>query len=179
LSGRKAFTVDAGSRIEECLAIVKSKLGEGFDHLCNIRILEIYKYPVLGWVVTLRPSLRQGEEGRMIVDARSIFFSQTVEEREAVLSTGLSLTPDTDYLDAQIYEDTIGKDEKVVGVLPSWPNTYYVTGHVNGIAFSLGVHINPNNEELVELLLKAYLDWLKGPEVRKFKDKLAKPEKQA
>jgi hypothetical protein len=176
LSGQKVFTVDAGSRIEECLAIVKSSLGEGFDHLCNIRIQEIDKYPVLGWVVTLRPSLRQGEEGKMIVNARPIFFSQTVEERDAVLFTELSLTSDKDYLDAQIYEDTIDKDEKVVGVLPSWPNTYYVTGHVNGIAFSLGVHINPSNEELIELLLKAYLDWLKGPEVRRFKDKLAEPK---
>ena len=156
MSGRKVFT------------IVKSNLGEGFDHLCNIRILEIYKYPVLGWVVTLHPSLRQGEEGKMIVDARPIFFSQSVEEREAILFTSLSLTSDKDYLDAQIYEDTIDKDEKAVGVLPSWPNMYYVVGYVNDIAFVLGVHVNPDDKELVELLLRAYLDWLKGPEVRKF-----------
>jgi hypothetical protein len=71
--------------------------------------------------------------------------------------------------------DTVDGDEKVIGVLPAWPGTYYVTGHVNGIPFSLGVHLNPDSKGMVELLLKTYLAWLGSPEAGKLKDKLAKP----
>jgi hypothetical protein len=33
-----------------------------------------------------------------------------------------------------------------------------------------------DSREMVELLLKTYLGWLRSPEARKLKDKLAKPE---
>ncbi len=175
MGGRATFTVDIGPYVGECLAVVRESLGGGFEHLCDIKTVGVHSYPVLGWIVALRPSLREGERGKMIVDARPIFLTQSVEGREAVLLASLGLAPDTGYLDAQTYADTIDGDEKVVGVLPAWPGTYYVAGHVNGIAFSLGVHLNPDDEGLVRRLLKAYLDWLKGPEARKLKDKLAKP----
>jgi hypothetical protein len=179
LGGRATFTVDISPYIRECLATVRNSLGEGFDHLCDVKTVDIYSYPVLGWIVTLRPSPRQGEEGKMVVGVKPLFLSVSVEGRDAVLSTSLGVAPDTENLDVQTHVDTIGGDERVIGVLPAWPNTYYVTGRVNDIAFSLGVHANPDDERLAERLLKAYLDWLGSPEARKLKDKLAKPENRA
>jgi hypothetical protein len=181
LSGRKVFTVDAGSRIEECLAIVKSNLGEGFDHLCNIKILKVYKYPVLGWIVTTVPfHPSTGRRGK-IVSARPVILRLgDIELRQADMDINLAYVPDySGELNALNPDYALDKDENVIGVLPSWPNTYYVVGYVNNVAFVLGVHVNPDDKELVELLLRAYLDWLKESEVREFKDKLAKPEKQA
>jgi hypothetical protein len=78
-------------------------------------------------------------------------------------------------LDALNPDCELGEDEKVIGVLPSWSNTYYVVGYVNDIAFVLGIHVNPDGGKLMERLLKAYLDWLKDPEAGKLKDKPAKP----
>jgi hypothetical protein len=175
LGGRASFTVDVGPYVKECLAAVRNSLGGGFDHLCDVKTVDVYSYPVLGWIVTLRPSPGQGEKGKMIVDVKPVFLSVGVEGRDVVLSTGLGVAPDTENLDVQTRVDTIDGGEEVIGVLPAWPNTYYVAGHVNGIAFSLGVHVNPDDEGLVRRLLKAYIDWLKGPEARKLKDKLAKP----
>jgi hypothetical protein len=176
LGGRAPFTVDIGPYVGECLAVVRENLGEGFDHLCDIKTVDVHSYPVLGWIVTLRPSLGQGERGKMVVGVKPVFLSVGVEGRDAVLSAGLGVEPGTEDLGGQNRVDTVDGDEKVIGVLPAWPNTYYVTGRVNGIAFSLGVHVNPDDERLVERLLKAYLGWLKGPEARKLKDKLAKPK---
>ena len=175
---QRVFTVDAGSRIEECLAIVKSSLGEGFEHLCDIRTIEIYKYPVLGWIVTTLPFHPSTGRRGGIVSARPIVLRLgDVAQRQADMDIDLGYVPDySGEFDALNPVYALSEDEKVIGVLPSWPDMYYVVGYVNDIAFTLGIHINPSNEELVELLLKAYLDWLKEPEVREFKDKLAKPE---
>jgi hypothetical protein len=179
LGGCATFKVDVGPFVRECLATVRSSLGGGFDHLCDFKTLDVHSYPVLGWVVTLGPSPRQGEEGRMAVGVKPLFLSASVEGRGAVLSASLGVAPDPERPDVQTHVDAVDGDEKVVGVLPAWPNTYYVVGHVNGIAFTLGVHVNPDGEGLVRRLLKAYLDWLKGPEAGKLKDKLAKPEPRA
>jgi hypothetical protein len=174
LGGCAAFTVDIGSYARECLAAVRSNLGEGFDRLCDFKSIGVSMHPVLGWLVTLRPSSRQGEKGKMVVDAKPLFVSVGVEGRRAVLSTGLGVAPDAENLGMRIYVDTVDGDEKVVEVLPAWPNTYYVTGHVNDVAFSLGVHLNPDSRKMVELLLKTYIGWLGSPEAGKLKDKLAK-----
>ena len=91
------------------------------------------------------------------------------------LSASLGFAPVADRLDERVALDAIGGDERVAGVVSAWPGTYYVTGNVNGVHFSLGVHLNPDNRKMVEILLKTYLGWLGSPEARKLKDKLAKP----
>jgi hypothetical protein len=178
LSGRKVFTVDASSHVEECLAIVKSNLGEGFDHLCNIRILEIYKYPVLGWIVTTRPfHPSTGKRGKVVSAKPIVLWLGDIEQRQAEMDIDLGYVPDySGEFDALKPDYELSESENVIGVLPSWPDMYYVVGYVNDIAFVLGVHVNPDDKELVELLLRAYLDWLKGPEARRHKSKLAKPK---
>jgi len=178
LSQQRVFTVDASSRIEECLAIVRSNLGEGFDHLCNIKTLEIYKYPVLGWIVTTRPfHPSTGKRGKVVSAKPIVLWLGNIEQRQAEMDIDLGYVPDySGAFDALKPDNELSENENVIGILPSWPNMYYVVGYVNDIAFILGIHINPDNKELVELLLKAYLDWLKGSEVKKFKGKLAKPK---
>jgi hypothetical protein len=159
---------------EKCLEIVRGNLGEGFDHLCEIREVTLYKHPVIGWLVTIHHIV--GEEGESeIVDAKPLilFVGGSFEFREAEMSIDLGYFPDREDLDLLGVHYKLDKFERVVGVLPSWPNIYYVTGYVNNIAFSLGVYVNPNDEELKEFLLNAYLDWLGGPEVRDLKSKLA------
>jgi len=172
LGGRAAFTVDTGHFVKECLNTVRGNLGGGFDHLCNIKTVDVHSYPVLGWIVTLRPSPGQEE---VSVDVKPIVLVQRIEGRGVVISASLGSAPIEDRLDGQIILGTIGGDERVVGVLPAWPGTYYVTGSVNGVEFSLGVHVNPDSKGMVELLLKTYLGWLGSPEAGKLKDKLAKP----
>jgi hypothetical protein len=176
LGGRETFTVDIGSYARECLATVRNNLGEGFDRLCDFKDIGVSVHPVLGWVVTLRPSPGQEERGMMLVDARPVVLTQQAGGRGVGLSASLGFAPAEDRLDVQTILDAIDGDERVAGVVPAWPGTYYVTGSVNGVHFSLGVHLNPDNRKMVELLLKTYLGWLGSPEARKLKDKLAKPE---
>ena len=172
---RATFTIDIGSYVRECLATVRSSLGEGFDHLCDFKSIGVSMHPVLGWVVTIRPSPRQEEKGMMLVDARPVVLTQQAGGRGVGLSASLGFAPAADRLDERVALDAIGGDERMAGVLPAWPGTYYVTGSVNGVHFSLGVHLNPDNRKMVEILLKTYLGWLGSPEARKLKDKLAKP----
>jgi hypothetical protein len=158
----------------KCLEIVRGNLGEGFEHLCEIREITLFKHPVIGWLVTIHHIV--GEKGESeIVDAKPLTLSVggSFEFREAEVNIDLGYFPDREDLDLLGARYKLGKFERVVGILPSWPNTYYVTGYVNNIAFSLGVHVNPDDEELKELLLNAYLDWLRGSEVRRLKSKLA------
>jgi hypothetical protein len=166
--------------VDECLKVVRSNLGEGFDHLCNIESLEVYKYPVLGWVVmvsSIRPLV--GRKVKMVKVKPLIFsFSGLISRRRAEAGVVLDFAPDEENLGTLLYEAEIDENDEIAGVLPPWPNTYYVAGHVNGIALDLGVHINPKDEELKELLLKAYLKWLGERETRKHKSKLAKPKTQ-
>ena len=164
--------------VDECLRVVRGNLGEGFDHLCNIESLEVYKYPVLGWVV-LVSSIRLPTGQRMkVVKVEPVFllFSGFISRRRAETITSLSSTPDEENLGTMLYEAELDEGDEVAGVLPPWPNTYYVTGQVNGVAFDLGVHINPNDEELKKLLLEAYLKWLGERDTKKHKHKLAKPK---
>jgi hypothetical protein len=175
LSGCTVFTVDIGYYVRKCLATVRSSLGEGFDHLCDFKSIGVSMHPVLGWVVALRPSPGQEGRGAVSVDVRPVVLAQRAEGRGVVLSASLGFAPDADRLDAQTTLDAISGDERVVGVLPAWPGTYYVTGSVNGVPFSLGVHVNPDSKGVVELLLKTYIGWLGSPETGKLKDKLAKP----
>jgi hypothetical protein len=179
LGGRAPFTIDISSYVRECLATVRSSLGEGFDHLCDIKTVDVYSYPVLGWIVTLRSSPRQEERGMMLVDAKPVVLTQQAEGRGVGLSASLGFAPAADRLDERVAIDAVDGDERVAGVLPAWPGTYYVAGSVNGVHFSLGVHLNPDNRKMVELLLKTYIGWLGSPEARKLKDKLAKPEDRA
>jgi hypothetical protein len=162
--------------VEECLAIVRSNLGEGFDHLCHIKTIEVSKYPVLGWIVTTLPfHPSSGRRGKVINARPIILWSGSIANRQPDMSIDLGYVPDySGEFDTLNPDYGLGEDEKVIGVLPSWLGTYYVVGYVNNIAFILGIHINPNDEELKELLLKAYLDWLKEHEVREHKHKLAK-----
>jgi hypothetical protein len=176
LGGRATFTVDVGPYVRECLVAVRGNLGEGFDHLCDIKTVDVHSYPVLGWIVTLRPSPKREERGVLFVNARPVILVQHAEGRGVEVHAGLGFASVADRLNVETLLDVVDVDERVVGVLPAWPGTYYVTGSVNGVTFSLGVHVNPDNERLVERLLKAYLDWLKGPEARKLKGKLAKPK---
>jgi hypothetical protein len=164
--------------VDECLRVVRGNLGEGFDHLCNIESLEVYKYPVLGWVV-LVSSIRLPTGQRMkVVKVEPVFllFSGSISRRRAETITSLGPAPDEENLGTMLYEAELDEGDEVAGVLPPWPSTYYVTGQVNGIAFDLGVHINPNDEELKKLLLEAYLKWLGERDTRKHKHKLAKPK---
>jgi hypothetical protein len=164
--------------VDECLRVVRGNLGEGFDHLCSIESLEVYKYPVLGWVV-LVSSIRLPTGQRMkVVKVKPVFllFSGFTSRRRAETITSLGSAPDEENLGTMLYEAELDEGDEVAGVLPPWPNTYYVTGQVNGVAFDLGVHINPNDEELKKLLLEAYLKWLGERDTRKHKHKLAKPK---
>jgi hypothetical protein len=166
--------VGVGWSVEECLRVVRGNLGEGFEHLCEIREVMLYKHPVIGWFVTVHHVV--GEEGESrVVDAKPLTLSVggSFDFREAEMSVDLGYFPDREDLDLLGVRYKLDKFERVVGVLPSWPNTYYVTGYVNNIAFILGVHVNPDDDMLKELLLNAYLDWLGGPEVRDLKHKLA------
>jgi len=157
LGERATFTVDIGSYVRECLATVRGSLGEGFDHLCDFKSVGVSMHPVLGWVVALRPSSGQEGRGEVLVDIRPVVLTQRVEGRGVVLSASLGFAPGAGRLDAQTALDAIGGDERMAGVLPAWPGTYYVTGSVNGVHFSLGVHLNPDNRKMVEILLKTYL----------------------
>jgi hypothetical protein len=56
--------VDISPYVRECLAAVRSGIGEGFDRLCDIKTVDVYSYPVLGWIVTVRPSSVSG--GRVV-----------------------------------------------------------------------------------------------------------------
>jgi hypothetical protein len=179
LGGRETFTVDIGSYAKECLAAVRNNLGGGFDRLCDFKDIGVSMHPVLGWIVTLRSSPRQEERGMMLVDAKPVVLTQQAEGRGVGLSASLGFAPAADRLDERVALDAVDGDERVAGVLPAWPGTYYVAGSVNGVHFSLGVHLNPDNRKMVELLLKTYIGWLGSPEARKLKDKLAKPENRA
>jgi hypothetical protein len=174
LGDRETFTVDIGSYARECLAIVRNSLGEGFDRLCDIKTVDVYSYPVLGWIVTASPSSVSGDR---VVSAKPIvLWLGDMQQRQVGMDVDLGYAPDyLGELDTLKPDYKLGEDEKVIGVLPSWPNMYYVVGYVNDIAFILGIHVNPDRDKLMERLLKAYLDWLKDPEARKLKDKLAKP----
>jgi hypothetical protein len=179
LGGCAKFTVDISSYVRECLAAVRENLGEGFDHLCDVKTVDVYSYPVLGWVVTVRPS--SASAGDRVVSVKPvILWLGDVRQRRAEMDVDLGYSLDSSgELDTLNPVNRLGEDEKVVEVLPSWPSTYYVVGYVNGIAFILGVHVNPDGDQLVKRLLKAYLDWLKEPETRELKDKLAKPENRS
>jgi hypothetical protein len=176
LGGRATFTIDIGPYVRECLATVRENLGEGFDHLCDIKTVDVYSYPVLGWIVTTSPS--STFDGSRVVSVKPIvLWLGDVQQRQARMDVdlGYSLGPSGE-LDTLNPHNELDEDEKVAGVLPSWPGTYYVVGYVDDIAFILGVHVNPDGDQLVKRLLKAYLDWLKEPETRELKDKLAKPK---
>jgi hypothetical protein len=176
LGGRATFTVDISSYARECLAAVRGSLGEGFDHLCDIKTIDVYSYPVLGWIVTARPSSTSAG-GRVVGAKPIVLWLGSVRQRQAGVGVDLGCTLDpSGELGTLKPGNELGEDEKILGVLPSWPGTYYVVGYVNGIAFILGVHVNPDGDQLVKRLLKTYLDWLKEPETGKLKDKLAKPK---
>jgi hypothetical protein len=178
LGGRETFTVDISSYVRECLAIVRSSLGEGFDRLCDIKTVDVYIYPVLGWIVTASPSSVSG--GRVVSAKPIVLWLGGMRQRQVGMDVDLGYAPDyLGELGTLNPDYELGEDEKVIGVLPSWPNMYYVVGYVNNIAFILGIHVNPDRDKLMERLLKAYLDWLKDPEAAKLKDKLAKPENRA
>jgi len=164
--------------VDECLRVVRGNLGEGFDHLCNIESLEVHRYPVLGWVVLVSSTrLPTGQRVKVVkVEPVFLLFSGFTSRRRAETITSLGFAPDEESLDKLLYVDELDEGDEVVGVLPPWPNTYYVAGQVNGVAFDLGVHINPSDEELKKLLLEAYLKWLGERDTRRHKHKLAKPK---
>jgi len=174
LGRRATLTVDISPYVRECLAVVRNSLGEGFDRLCDIKTVDVYSYPVLGWIVTARPSSVSG--GRAVSAKPIVLWLGGMRQRQVGMDVDLGYVPDyLGELDALNPDYELGEDEKVIGVLPSWPNMYYVVGYVNDIAFVLGIHVNPDRDTLMERLLKAYLDWLKDPEAGKLKAKLAKP----
>ncbi len=163
--------------VDECLRVVRGNLGEGFDHLCSIESLEVYKYPVLGWVLLVSSTRLPTGQRVKVVKVKPVFllFSGSVSRRRAETITSLGFVPDEENLGTMLYEAELDEGDEVAGVLSPWPSTYYVIGQVNGIAFDLGVHINPNDEELKKLLLEAYLKWLGERDTRKHRHKLAKP----
>jgi hypothetical protein len=163
--------------IEKCFKVVRGNLGEGFENLCDIKPddIRLYRYPVVGWLVTTRsPVERKRGEGDMVFASPLVLSSHVeCEYRDAYVSVGTGFQAIHGELDGLMYVHKLDEGDRIVGVLPSWPNTYYVVGYVKDIAFNLGVHINPDDERLRELLLKTYLEWLKSSEARDFKYKLA------
>jgi hypothetical protein len=162
-----------GWSVEECLKAVRGNLGDGFEHLCDIRDFLVIKDLVIGWLVVVEDVVVSPGERVVHVYPLVLNVGGDFSFREAEMSIDLGYFPDRKDLESFGVHYKLGRGEKVVGVLPSWPNTYYVRGYVNNIAFDLGVHVNPDDERLRELLLNAYLDWLRGPEARDLKSKLA------
>ena len=175
-----AFTTD----YEYCVEYIKSKFGDELTTLCDVKEenIDIEKNLVIGWLLT-----RDDETipGRILLKIHPIIYERMddagsrAEESDIILG----YTTDSDDLCAYGYvtDDKVLKKEKIVGILPAQPNTYYVSYRyfidtnikgVDCIVFFIGVMHNPDIKEIIEIAKKKYYEWLKSYEFEQLIDKL-------
>jgi hypothetical protein len=160
----------------KCLEIVRGNLGEGFEHLCDVKPddLVVEKHPVVGWLVV---TLNVHDERRVRVLLYPLIllsYEYGYSYREVFVDAFLTARSVPGATDSIAYEGNLPPTMKIVGALPAWPNTYHVSGFVKKVAFSLGVHVNPEDGRLRELLLETYMKWLNSNEAKLFKHKLSR-----
>jgi len=172
---------------EICVEYIKSKFGDELTTLCDVKEenIDIEKNLVIGWLLT-----RDDETipGRIFLKIHPIIYERIddagsrAEESDIILG----YTTDSDDLCAYGYvsDDEVLKKEKIVGILPAQPNTYYVKyryfvdanikGVIKGvdcIVFFIGVIHNPDSKEIIEIAKKKYYEWLKSYEFRELVEK--------
>jgi hypothetical protein len=158
--------------LSKCGDVVKKRFGEEYLELCSIgeNDVEVYRKPVVGWLVTAS----KAREGGDIVDIYPMILSHDAgpDSRYVEVTCDLGYTPDKRDLESFIVKYKTSADERIVGVLPSWPGTYHVTGSVKGVGFVLGIEFGyKSDEELKHKLLEMYVEWLAHgyeEEIRKF-----------
>ena len=171
---------------EDCVEYIKPKYGEELTSICDIKDEDIHieKDLVVGWLL-----IRDYETipGKTYLNLYPIIYVRSdYEGRDAVHDTLLGYyTVGLDDPCAYGYiidVNKVLKKEKIIGILPAQPNTYYVRYFVNVnikgvdcIAFSIGVMYNPDTKEIIEIAKKKYYEWLRSYEfeelVEKYKTK--------
>jgi hypothetical protein len=164
---------------ESCVEYVKSRFGEEFTKVCNIKEEEIHieKNLVVGWLVTRYTTIND----KTMFNIHPIVYDRyDMEGRECISDVALGYDVMTDDLcgfkPVEAYE--VLEKEEIVRILPAQPNMYYVIcwvyieGIDDCISFVVGVMHNPSTEEIVNIVKRKYYAWLESYEFEKLVNKL-------